>query len=532
MDCCCSGGITRGDSNANDYVVCEIVDPPPASPKSDQDLWTSDIRGGRVGSGFSGKLHSSHVLLAACRREENAFDHEDPKTNRGYFTTHLLDVLESIDVRCLTYNSLIHKLNLTAKCVPWWRTYSTTANLFFRLQTPRCEGHGITWRLFNNHVSGADWSFILTWRDDDNIILGAGTAQGITVGSRLSVHATNLAESRPEGQLEVQSVEVFSSILLVLQAQPQLHLPDLFYSKLIHVAGSSIKLYCRKRSWLESTFPSQLRDESGIILVNDILSCDLELIVAHRKVSFSQHNKLVTPHLEKRIHRDVDIEDIDTIRNAVCSLRTFYYHLTRPGVGGNTPARVELNELDFTVSGKGTSPEEPILIPTGRNLLMNDLATIIVDEGAIYGVTIVNQSDQLLYPFVFYFDPTNLTIGASSSKSSSNPLKPILSEEWYPPPFDLAGSSNSSGNVKQMVYVLRPHSSLAIGYGALGVWPWGFLLQEDDRVLKRDFKGFLQSLPFQPSDAVVLQHEARYTVHPSPSQRPGLAGSTRKAVFW
>lgn len=128
MDCCCSGGITRGDSNANDYVVREIVNPPPASAKSDQDFWTSDARGGRVGSGFSGKLHSSHVLLAACGREENAF--EDPKTKRGYFTTHLLDVLESVDVRCLTYNSLIHKLNLTAKCVPWC-TYSSTTDLLF-----------------------------------------------------------------------------------------------------------------------------------------------------------------------------------------------------------------------------------------------------------------------------------------------------------------------------------------------------------------------------------------------------------------
>ena len=280
------------------------------------------------------------------------------------------------------------------------------------MQTPRCEGHGITWRLFNNHVSGADWSFILTRRDGDNIILEAGTAQGITVGSRLSVHTTNLADSTPEGQLEVQSVEVFSSILQFLQAQPRLNLPDLFYSKLIHVAGSSIKLYCRKRSWLESTFPSQLRDELGVILVNDILSCDLELIIAHRKVSFSRHNKLVTPHLEKRIHRDVDIEDIDTIRNVVCSSRTFYYHLTRPGVGENAAARVELNELDFTVSGEGISPEEPVLVPTGRNLLKNDLATVVVDEGAVYGITIVNQSDQLLYPFVFYFDPTNLTIGA------------------------------------------------------------------------------------------------------------------------
>ena len=86
----------------------------------------------------------------------------------------------------------------------------------------------------------------------------------------------------------------------------------------------------------------------------------------------------------------------------------------------------------------------------------------------------------------------------SRPSHASNTLKPIFSEEWYPPPFDLAGSSNSSGNTKQMVYVLQPHSSLAIGYGASGVWPWGFSLQEDDRVLKRDlgfFRVFLSSRP-------------------------------------
>lgn len=281
------------------------------------------------------------------------------------------------------------------------------------MQTPRCEGHGITWRLFNNHVSGADLSFILTRRNLQNVIvLEAGTAQGITVGSRLSVHTTNLAESRSEGQLEVKSVEVFSSILQVPPAQAKPDLPNLFYSKLIHVAGSSIKLYCRKRRWLESTFPSQLRDELGIILVNDVLSCDLELIVTRQRVSFSRHHKLVIPHLEKRIHHDVGIEDVDTIHNVVCSSRTFYYHLTRPGTGENTQVRVKLNELDFALSGKAASLEEPILVPTGRNLLKNDPATIVVDEEAVYGMTIVNQSDQLLYPFIFYFDPTNLTIGA------------------------------------------------------------------------------------------------------------------------
>ena len=414
MDCCSSGGITRGNSDTNDYVVRGIVDPPPANSRSDQDLWTRDTRGGGVGSGFSGKLHSSHVLLAACGRDEDAY--EDRKMKRGYFTTCLLDVLENCDVRCLTYSSLIHKLGLTARCVSWSCTYSITIDILFllsRLQTPRCEGYGISWRLFNNQVSGADWSFIVTRRDNNNtVVLEAGTAQGITVGSLLSVHTTNLAESRSEGQLEVKSVQVFSSILQALPAQPLLNLPDLFYSKLIHATGSAIKLYCRKRRWLESIFPSELRDKLGIILVTDILSCDLELIVAHRRVSFSRHHKLVTPHLEKRIHHAIDIEDVDTIRNVVYSSRTFYYHLTRPGTGESTQAKVELNELGLSVSGKATALEEPILVPTGRNLLNNYRATIVVNEEAMYGMTIVNQSNQPLYPFVFYFDPTHLTIGA------------------------------------------------------------------------------------------------------------------------
>ena len=281
------------------------------------------------------------------------------------------------------------------------------------MQTPRCEGYGISWRLFNNQISGADWSFIVTRRDNnDTIVLEAGTAQGITVGSILSVHTTNLAESKSEGQLEVKSVEVFSSILQVLPAQSQLNLPNLFYSKLIHATGSAIKLYCKKRRWLESAFPSELRDKLGIILVTDILSCDLELIVAHRRVSFSRHHKLVTPHLEKRIHHAIDIEDVDTIRNVVCSSRTFYYHLTRPGTDEYTQAKVELNELDVSASGKATALEEPILVPIGRNLLNNYRATIVVNEEAMYGMTIVNQSNQPLYPFVFYFDPTHLTIGA------------------------------------------------------------------------------------------------------------------------
>ncbi|CAA7268645.1 unnamed protein product [Cyclocybe aegerita] len=392
MDCCCSGGITRGDSDSDIYVPRGIEDPPPASPKSDQDIFSSDSRGAAA-DGSLGKLYQSHVLLAACGQEENAY--EDPKTNRGYFTTHLLSILEDVDAGSLTYTSLVHKLSLATK-----------------LQTPRCEGHGVTWRLFNNHLSGSDWSFILTRRDDRNMfILDAGIAQGITVGSRLSAHSTNIIGFKSEGEFEVKSVTMLSSTLEVISPQPPVQLPDLLYSRLVYTSGSQIKVYCRKRRWLEFTFPPQVRNESGILVVDDPWSCDLELVVSHGKVSFRPRHELVTPHLEKKVRYEVDVNDSDTVRNVVCSSRVFYYHLTRPVLGEFPHARIELKELDYVASAEVAATEEPPLMPTGDNLLRNEPATIVVDEEAVYGMTIANQSDYRLYPFVFYFDPTKLTIG-------------------------------------------------------------------------------------------------------------------------
>ncbi|KAJ3517713.1 hypothetical protein NLJ89_g334 [Agrocybe chaxingu] len=462
MDCCCSGGITRGDSDPMGYVSRGIEDPPPASPKSDQDIFSSDSRGGAA-DGSLGKVHQSHVLLAACGQEENAY--EDPKTHRGYFTTHLLSVLEGVDAGSLTYTSLVHKLSLATK-----------------LQTPRCEGHGVTWRLFNNHLSGSDWSFILTRRDDRNVfLLEAGIAQGISVGSRLSAHSTNIVGSKSEGEFEVKSVTMLSSTLEVVPSQPPVQLPDLLYSRLIYTSGSHIKIYCRKRRWLESTFPPQVRNELGILVVDDPSSCDLELVVSHGKVSFRPHHEFVTPHLEKHVRYEVDITDSDTIRSVVCSSRAFYYHLTRPVIGEFPRARMELKELDYVASAEVSATEEPPLMPTGNNLLKNEPATIVVDEEAVYGMTIANLSDHRFYPFVFYFDPTKLTI-----------------EAWYPPPFDLAGASASNSNVEQTPHMLQPKSSLGIGYGASGVWPWGFSLHEDNQVLKRDlgfFRVFLSNRP-------------------------------------
>jgi hypothetical protein len=109
LDCCSSAGINRGEA---DYVARQILDPPPLSANCDKDIWSRETgtRGVGIAEGFSGKFHASHVLLAACGRDQSAW--EDPKSGQGLFTQSLLKLLGRRDVESLTYTSLMHNLKM------------------------------------------------------------------------------------------------------------------------------------------------------------------------------------------------------------------------------------------------------------------------------------------------------------------------------------------------------------------------------------------------------------------------------------
>ena len=123
----------------------------------------------------------------------------------------------------------------------------------------------------------------------------------------------------------------------------------------------------------------------------------------------------MTPHLDKYIRQEVSANDVDSIQNVVCATRTFYYHLTRPTIDKSAQAQIKIKLLEPATLNEASPLEEIVLIPSGKNLISKESATvtIVVDEDAMYGMTITNQSRHCLYPFVFYFDPTELTIGES-----------------------------------------------------------------------------------------------------------------------
>lgn len=168
-------------------------------------------------------------------------------------------------------------------------------------------------------------------------------------------------------------------------------------------------------AWLESIFPPELDNTLSVKLVNNVEKCDLQLTVQDGKVYFDRHNNLVTPIIGSRIRHTVPVTDVETIQAVAKATAYFYYHLTRKSPDDfGKDVWMELKELKDGLSDRYLV----IFTPTGQNLIAEEPATIVVNENARLGMTIFNQTELTLYPYLLYFDPTDLTI----SKSSANYL--------------------------------------------------------------------------------------------------------------
>jgi len=200
-----------------------------------------------------------------------------------------------------------------------------------------------------------------------------------------------------------------------------------------------------------------------------VQSCQLQLTVIDGKVHFDRYEVLVTPHIGARIFHTVDVDDVSAIWKVVKSSLHFYHHLTRPGSEDFRNVWMELKILREELS----EDFDRVFTPIGKSLIEHEPATIVVDEFAPLGMTIFNQTDLSLYPYLFYFDPTDLTI-----------------VEWYTPPFG-AGPRH----LTKIDVPLRPKSKLTIGYGAGGVPPWHFMFREGDKKDIGFFKLFLSTRP-------------------------------------
>jgi len=466
LDCCCAGGLNRNvPVNPKDLryglVGRQIYDLPPIHPELDREILSHEARTGGISHGFSAKFHGSHILLAACGRDQVAY--EDPQGPGGFFTRKLLEILNASDVHDLTYAGLVHRLQM-----PSW-------------QTPHCEGQHINRRLFNKRAPGADGSFILGTRgaDEENglihFVLHAGAAQGVTKGSTYDVHCSNLISDleRPNpsrGTVVVSKVDAFSSELSHMPGASAFKVPRLFYCRLGTPAIEKLVLHCDDRAWLDTCFPPDERERLSVDVADDANAAALCLSVREDGIHFDRNDALITPHIGSRLPHVVDLNDSRLIREVIRRFMHFNYHLTRVGGDDFRNVYMELKRLRTEFS----ADFDQTLSPVGNNLIEKEPAVLVVNELARLGMTIHNRTDLPLYPYLFYFDPSDLDI-----------------IEWYAPPLG-AGAGKWTTNVNAP---LSPKSHLTVGYGDGGVAPWQFLLRDGEDKDVGFFKLFLTTSP-------------------------------------
>jgi hypothetical protein len=157
-------------------------------------------------------------------------------------------------------------------------------------------------------------------------------------------------------------------------------------------------------------------DHKTILLVSRDQAM-LDILMADDHIVFDILSPLVTNFGFSRIpyHIRPDIDDVASILQAAAH---YHWHLRRHPLksalcGHVTIEFMKLNKVDGEFGDNDDFPKYGNSdLVADQNLNHCGLVDLVVDKDAMYGIRIVNNMNIALYPYLFYFDNSDFSIGA------------------------------------------------------------------------------------------------------------------------
>ncbi|KZT66779.1 hypothetical protein DAEQUDRAFT_739795 [Daedalea quercina L-15889] len=492
FDSCHSGGVSR--SMPEDFrsgpqdgtprslgpdVVLEAI------PETlDSEIWNvgdqSRVSKQVFPKGFRHSPTGSHVLLAACRDSEKALENRvlvsvtsghasaplPQSVTRGRFTLHLLASLRRAYAEGtqydLTYARLMYRV-LSEKAMK-------ECPVPLSGQHPLCEGNHKDRLLFSSsEMAGEASSFTMQYNStEDKLVVEAGRIHGVVEGTQFTLTA-------PEGKLRPEHYHA----TLTAASVGELRCVD---TRATTFAWNSMQI---KISGTSMMLPAPKLGQFGYMKVGEGQYFDASLSSSAEGWMLSRFDPLTLQYAEPIITiSNLALQPEEILQ----SLAHFNYHLYRfnhpeSGCRALRP-RVELHRLERSRKAETGNWLRPALVPsTDKGDLFGEAKKVhhsphstyklhdavkeaeIYDMAPYYGLTLFNDSEVDLYPYVFYFDPSTCAI-----------------QTWYlpqsnqaAPPLPARGGSGDPGR-------------LPIGYGASAADSIKFSLPDN---MKRD-TGFLK----------------------------------------
>jgi hypothetical protein len=455
FDSCHSGGIARNGRVARSVKNISLF------PEDlDKNIWawnTPRTATAVVPTGSMYEMMASHVLLAACRQGEVAW--ECLWTNNMYhgaFTASLIKTLCEHNLSNITYSTLLDLLPALEH------------------QYPQCEGKHKARTLFNGAVGAHQTTYSISM-DGAIYRANAGQIHGVVKGTPFAIYAhMNVMPSDPMlGILEADSIVADSCTLRLRSGDVMFNIP----------AGSRALMPNWRQDenvlkvFVEPPFDGFQSIEHVFSLVNSSDSADL---VVRGIGSGALQLERLDPFISKYARVLNGIQPDSSLSDMLQGVSYFNFHLLRRN-SLRSPVKIILHRL--TQNNPDDIWEEPIYIPDGESAMSLDLKsenTVFVynqttaasrDDCVLYGLTVENHSDRELFPYLTYFDPSKYSIqvmplGLYRVRCFANSIL----QSWYHPP-----SESMSAPLAARHEDGTP-SKLPVGYGAAGGQAIEFLL--------------------------------------------------------
>lgn len=268
--------------------------------------------------------------------------------------------------------------------------------------------------MFNSKAPSPGRVFYTVHMDCDRYILDAGSAHGVTDGAEFAVygHRDWPPKTPPLGTLVVVDTSAFSASMFVLGASG-FALNDSGFALQTKVgAEEDLRLHIAIDETFVSVFEALAQEmqrtgpDRRRILLSERDNAELDVELEDGQVVFNILDPLVTKFGLTRMPARIGVADVWPVLRAAAHYRWHLRRTNKKPIFQNK-VRIEFKQL------KGSRE----LQPYGPDLNVNGVIDFVVDEDAMYGIKIINDTAKPLYPSLFYFDNSDLS-GAPSDCST------------------------------------------------------------------------------------------------------------------
>jgi len=293
-------------------------------------------------------------------------------------------------------------------------------------QNPQLEGdlnkHHI---VFNSKA--ADWfytSYTLRLDNAGKYILNAGAVDGVCPDAEFTIYAdhSSLPSGPSLGVMVPDEVEGFQTIMRSL-SEPGPSLDETTFAiQTRSGALEGLKVFIPLEDPLIPAFKATLMKMKAlshvrhrIMLVDDPSVAHLAIEGENDEIAFIFFDNRVTAHGITKYALKAKADDMIPVLQGAAH---YHYHLNRSYLafeGMEEMIKVEVFKLEFSSQlDEGTF--RLLRRPSGENLLKDGIITLSLRDGIndVFGIRIINTSAVDLYPSIFYFNNSELSISGSS----------------------------------------------------------------------------------------------------------------------